>query len=149
MLAPDPRWVASTFALIEEQVERYLKKDILYELAASRLSGRLSLLMPIAFLMVIALLLLDKGHELRNHMWLSSTDMTEINTQLSDPAPPHSGSISRRRQTPTEKRSASILDKSVPIFMATFLYPRPNPTNSCITVLPGQVLLSISHLFMG
>jgi hypothetical protein len=87
VLAPDPRWVASTFALIEEQVERCLKKDILYGLTASRLSGRLSLLMPIAFLLVITLLLLDKGHELRNHMWLSPTDMTEIKSQLSAPAP--------------------------------------------------------------
>ncbi len=87
VLGPDPRWVASTFALIEEQVERCLKKDILYGLASSRLSGRLSIFMPIAFLMVIALLLSTSGLELRNHMWLTTMDMAEIKTQLSDPTP--------------------------------------------------------------
>jgi hypothetical protein len=87
VLDPDPRWVASTFALLEEQVERCLKKDILHRLAASQPPAQIALLICSAILMVITILLVDKRFELRNHMWLSPTDMAEIETQLSDPAP--------------------------------------------------------------
>lgn len=90
---PDSRWTSSTFALIEEQVERCLKAGILHRVITPQ--SLFSLAFTYGFVIVFVLAMaINFGlyantqlQQLRNNMWLAPADITELNAQISDSTP--------------------------------------------------------------
>lgn len=82
VMGSDSKWVSETFALLEEQVERCIKRGFMYIPVPSSIL-RLALLVSLVVLIPIVLLLLYlPERNLAYHMWLSKTDIQEIAAEL-------------------------------------------------------------------
>jgi hypothetical protein len=81
---PDSKWAAQAFALIEEQIERCFKKGFMYEFSANRSLRNLVFAFMLVLTTIPVLIFTIIQNDLRDHMWLTHTDLQEIQTELGD-----------------------------------------------------------------
>lgn len=78
----DSKWASATFALVEEQVERCIKKGGMYAFIIPSQIWKLLLPLSLVFIVFAGTLIYLPSRELANDMWLTKEDVEEIQSSL-------------------------------------------------------------------